>query len=199
VAGGRGYAVICRRVLALLLVPALAACSAGRDQPAAPTSSRATVPGPVSGKFTGFVTPCPAGTQTKFTDLYISTVVDCAYGDRTKFPKFTSTATINKPLESQGSPAAAAEALFRGQKAAAQGHTAEGVTVEDRPGLGDEAFLLVSYPGNSTVLLVRSANVLIQAGAQVDADGDRAQEVAALKALEPQVTELAEGLLAQLK
>lgn len=188
--------ILGRIALVLLLMPVVAACSAGDDEPAPtalPPASSAAAPTPVPGRFTGFTTPCPTGTQVSATDLYVGTVINCSYGDRGGFPRFDSTATITKPLASQGSPEAAGEELFRKSKDSA------GSTVEDRSGLGDEAYLLVSNEGNVTSLVIRSANVLIQVGGHVDRDANEAREIAALKALEPRITQLGQELLAQLK
>jgi hypothetical protein len=189
--------ILGRAALAVLLVPVLTACSSGGGDPAPatlPATSRATVaPSPVAGRYTGFTTPCPGGTQVSATDLYVGLVIKCTFGAQTGFPRFTSSATINKPLAAQGSPETAGEELFRKSKASATSAT------EDRAGLGDEAFLLVSNPGNLTMLVVRSANVVVQVSGHVDRDSNEAKEIAALRALEPRMTELAEALLAQLK
>ena len=187
-----------------MLIPALAACSHADPQVVpAPPSSAVAVPGPVAGRFTDLPPPCPAVRDQpgvlESTDLYISTTIRCSYGGRDTFPSFFSTILINKPLASQGSPDSAAERQFRTSRDLARTNPADGIFVEDRAGLGDESFMEVSYRGNFTRLRIRSANVWIEAGAKVDGDGDRAREIAALRALEPQVTELAEALLAQLK
>jgi hypothetical protein len=186
---------------ALLLVGALAACSGGDEKPA-PAAASATAP---AAKFTSFGTPCPtigdrAGSKLDSSlDTPISSTVDCSYGDRTKFPHVNSVSTINKAGNPKGAPDLVTAEMFEALRTKAKTNAADGVSAEERPGLGDEAFVVVSYRDNVTVMVVRSANALIQASLTVDADGDRARELAALRAQEPVVTDLAKALLAQLR
>lgn len=191
--------MLSRAAIALLLTSTVAGCSRGHDDwasPPLPTPSTGTLPTPVTGRFTGFTNPCPTGTRTSSSELYISTIVRCSFGDQKKFPAFDSIATIYKPLASQGTPDEAAARLFRDSKDKDEGKVAKGIRVEDRAGLGDEAYLQVSHDSHSSWLVVRSANVLISVLGQVDISGDRDKKVAAL---EPRLTELAKALLAQLK
>jgi hypothetical protein len=199
--------ILGRSAFALLLIPVMAACSDDRREPApapATPSSSADVPSPVAGRFTGFTTPCPTvqgriGTRTASNELYISTIVKCSYGAKGQLPVLESTATINKPLAAQGTPDEAAGRQYEKAKASVQGKVADGITVDDRAGLGDEAYLVISSERDVTFLVVRSANVMIQTIAQVESDGDSEKEIKALKAQEPLITELAKALLAQLK
>jgi hypothetical protein len=190
-----------RFALTLLLAGALAACHGGDEKPT-PGAASAAAP---AARFTGFETPCPtvgdrAGSKLDSSlDTPISATVDCSYGDRTKFPHVTSVSAINKAGNPRGAPDQVTAEMFEALRVKAKTNAAEGVSAEARPGLGDEAFLVVSYKDNVTVLVVRSANALIQASLTVDADGDRATELAELRAQEPVVTELAEALLAQLR
>lgn len=195
-----------RVTLALLLTATVAGCSRSNDPAPAPTTSVRTLPTPVAGRFTGFANPCPTvrgrvGTQLSSLNLSISLRVECGFGDRGRrsFPKFDSRATINRPTAAQGAPDTVTAEIFGKSKTSDQAETADGTTVEDRSGLGDQAYLLVSNKGNATYLVIRSANVLISVGGHVDRISDEAKEIAELKALEPQLTELAQALLAQLQ
>ncbi len=188
-----------RFALALLLVMSVAGCSAGHSDPAPtalPPPSTGVVSTPVEGRFTGFVNPCPAGTQQSSLKLSVSTVVNCVYGDRSRFPKIASRTTLNTPPTSQGTPEAVAEDLFRRSKKSDQKDSS---TLEGRAGLGDEAYLSIDPENRLTWLVVRSANALIAVSGQVDIYGDKTHRIVELKALEPQLTELAKALLAQLK
>jgi hypothetical protein len=161
-----------------------------------PTPSSAVAPTSAQGRFTTFKDPCPGGTQQSSVKLSVSTVVNCVYGDRSRFPQLASRITLNTPPASLGTPDAVAENLFRRSRTSDQ---KDSTTLEDRAGLGDEAYLSINPENRLTWLVVRSANVLIAVGGQVDIDGDETKKIAELKALEPQVTELAKALLAQLK
>jgi hypothetical protein len=191
--------------LALTLVAALAACSGGGREPtpsAAPAPAASSAP---AARFSSFATPCPtvgdrAGTKLDSSlDTPISSIVECSYGDRAKFPHVNSLSTINKAGNPKGAPDQITQEMFEALRGKAKADAAGGVSAEERPGLGDEAFVVVSYKDNVTVMVVRSANALIQASLTVDADGDRARELAALRAQEPVVTDLAKALLAELR
>jgi hypothetical protein len=192
-----------RLVLALLLIQAAAGCSGGDGDPAPtpPPRSSAVVPTSVPGRFTGFADPCPtvrgrAGTQQSSVALSTGTVVNCVYGDRSRFPKFASRTTLSSPPASSGTPDAVAQGLFRGSKVSDR---KDATTFEDLAGLGDEAYLLINSRNRLTWLVIRSANVLIAVSGQVDIYGAEAERIADLKALRPQVTELAKALLAELE
>ena len=181
----------------------MAACSGGGREPApGPATAASSAP---AAKFSGFATPCPTvdgRTGSKLPsslDTPISLTVHCAYGDRTKFPHVHSVSAINKAGNPKGAPDQITEEMFGALRDKARTDAADGVSAAERQGLGDEAFVVVSYKDNITVMVVRSANALIQASLTVDAQGDRAAELAALRAQEPAVTELARALLAQLR
>lgn len=176
-----------KRPIAYALTAVLAGCAspaARPDDPPAPAKK------PGAAVFTSFADPCPgsrpAVTPQSTLDTSISLITDCAYGDR-----LTTTSTINRPGNPRGNPEAVAAQLYADLHASAP--------AQDRPGIGDEAFLVISYDENRTRLVVRSANVLIQVEAGVDGDGGRDRELAALKAKEPQVTALARAMLAELR
>ena len=189
--------MLSRVALAVVLASTAAGCSRNHDDPApTPTTSVRTLPTPVAGRFTGFANPCPAGTRSSSSELYISTIVRCAFGDQKKFPTFDSITTITKPLASQGTPDEAAARMFRDSRDRDEGKVSKGIVVEDRSGLGNEAYLQVDHDRHSSWLVVRSANVLISVLGQVDIYGDRDEKLAAL---EPRLTELAKALLAQLQ
>lgn len=189
--------MIRRAAPALLLVPLLAACASGggRLDELSPVTRETPAP-PV---FTTFASPCPAvggrtGTELDGSlDTAIFRTVECGYGDRDRFPHVTSRSTINKPGNVTGAAERVTERMFGDLR------TEAGAAAEDRGGLGDEAFLAVSYADNHVALVVRTANVLIRAVVTVDGDGDRKRELAVLRDHEPLVTELARALLAHLR
>jgi hypothetical protein len=188
--------------LALLLVPVLSACNGngnGNDPAAGPAASSSAAAAAPGAKYTRFATPCPTvgdrpGEQVDPPlDTPISVTAECTYGDRTTFPHVNSIATINKA----GNPKGAADQVATEMFGALRSKAAS--SAEKRPGLGDEAFLVVSYDDNVALMVVRSSNALIQASATLDAEGDREKALAALRAQEPVVTELSRALLAELR
>jgi hypothetical protein len=178
-----------KRPILYAMTAMLAGCAGPAARPEAPVPSKR----PDAAVFTSFAEPCPgAGERPKVTpgstlDTSISLITDCGYADR-----LTSTSTINRPGNPRGAPDVVTGQLYADLRA-------EAATKVDRPGIGDEAFLVISYDENETRLVVRSANVLIQVSAGVDGDGDHDRELAALRAKEPQVTALARAMLAELR
>lgn len=191
--------------LALLLIPLPAACDSGDRAPAPVGAGSASAASAPPARYSRFATPCPrvgdrAGTPVDSPlDTPISLTAECSYGERSKFPHVNSIATIAKAGNPKGAPDQVTGAMFEALRGKAVPSTTDGVSAEERPGLGDEAFLVVSYKDNVTLLVVRSANALIQASATLDAEGDRGTALARLRAQEPVVSELSRALLAELR
>ncbi len=189
----------------LLLV--LAGCNgtdAGGTTPdAAPTIAASSAP--AVQQFTRFATPCPTVGDRPGSpideplDTPISLTADCAYGSTTKFPHVNSVSTINKPGNPKGSPDEITAGMFEQLRLKASDNSLEGISSQERPGLGDDAFLMVNHRDNITLLVVRSGNAVIQASATIDAVADREQALTQLRALEPQVTSVARAVLAELR
>jgi hypothetical protein len=192
---------------AVVLLLALAGCNnadAGPATPAAPATAAASS-APAARQFTSFAVPCPTvgdrpgSPVDKPLDTPISLTADCSYGSTTKFPHVNSVSTIHKAGNPQGAPDEIAGETFEKLRLKASTNSLEGVFSEERPELGDAAFLMVSHRDNVALLVVRSANVVIQASATIDAVAGKDAALTQLRALEPQVTAVARAVLAELR
>ncbi|MET0416252.1 MAG: hypothetical protein ABW022_09550 [Actinoplanes sp.] len=191
-----------RRLAAFALLFALAACESG-SAAEKPVETPSSAPPSVT-MFSRFAVPCPTVGDRPGSpideplDTPISLTADCAYGSRTKFPHVNSLSTINKPGNPKGTPDEITVEAFEKLRLKASTNSLEGIFSEERE-LGDEAFLMVSHADNTTVLVVRKANALVQASATIDAVGDQEKALTQLRALEPQVTAVAQAVLAELR
>nr|WP_296075049.1 hypothetical protein [uncultured Actinoplanes sp.] len=199
----------------------LAACTHGGGTPAprnappvttteaAPATAEATAatsaPVNTTGmKYTALAATCPtidgrAGTpQQSSADTGTSTAA-CTYGEKAGLPPVKSSATIAKGGNPKGKPEQVTKELYKSVVADVNAKKVDGVATKPRPGLGDEAVLVTSFDDNTTVLVVRQGNALIQTSVTIAPMDDRESELTALQAQEPVVTEVAKSMLAQLR
>jgi hypothetical protein len=212
------YAAFLGLAAAALLT--LAACTDGGGTPApqnappvtttqaAPTTAgttTATGPASTAGmKYKALATTCPTingrtGTpQQSSADTSTSTAA-CTYQGKPGFPQVNSSLTIAKGGNPEGKPDQVTKELYKSAVAEVNTNKVEGVATKPHPGLGDEAVLVTSFDDNTTVLVVRSGNALIQTSVTIAPMDDRESEVTALQQQEPVVAEVAKSMLAQLR
>jgi hypothetical protein len=200
----------------------LAACTGGDGNPApqnappvttteaAPATAEATTsatsaPVDTAGmKYTALATTCPtingrAGMpQQSSADIGTSTAA-CTYGEKGGLPPVRSSATIAQGGNPKGKPEQVTKELYKSAVADVNAKKIDGVATKPRPGLGDEAVLVTNFDHNTTVLVVRQGNALIQTSVTIAPLDDRESELTALQQQEPVVTAVAKSMLAQLR
>jgi hypothetical protein len=210
-------------VLAAMVLATSAACV---DVPA-PVDGRITTDAPLpglsgtasgagaSGRWSSLAAPCPALGGPAATALKrqgagreragtskttMSYQAFCDFGPTGDQPPqvFAKVFIVTTSVEDATAEQVATRAFGKARDGAREGDAT--VAVEQQPGIGDEAYVLINPRKNAIDLSVRTANAVVTASIIIawDADDQAQAQAQRLKQLRPAVTEVAQAMLSEL-